>query len=361
MKKVNYKYFFNDYTLEEKMNLFKKMVRLVEVEVHSHCNRTCWFCPNSYIDRKSKTFYFDEHLYLSLLNDLAKINYDKVISFTRYSEPFSDEIIYKRLKQCNEILPNAVLSINTNGDYLNNNVLKKICDSGLKKLNIQLYLREKEEFNLNIVEKYANSMKKKLTDVLFDKPEIKEDIISYNGYYQELEIKMYARNFKVNGTMRGDINVLSTNKIRTSPCTYVFHDLVIDYNGKVVPCCNIRTDNDKQKDFIFGSLQENTIFDIYFSDSALSWRKNLYNFEEKKGPCSLCTFGLIEPTFENISQVAISSQYNFFKNIEEKDKSLISMKNKLKEKDEALQNMKRKVQEKDEALKILREKNETKK
>ena len=41
---------------------------MVEVEVHSYCNRVCWFCPNSFIDRKTKTYYLNENLYLKYDN-----------------------------------------------------------------------------------------------------------------------------------------------------------------------------------------------------------------------------------------------------------------------------------------------------
>ena len=32
-------------------DLFKKHLKLIEIEVFSFCNRKCWYCPNSYIDR----------------------------------------------------------------------------------------------------------------------------------------------------------------------------------------------------------------------------------------------------------------------------------------------------------------------
>src|SRR5262249_55506305 len=62
-------------TREEAKALFASSVRQVEIEVFTYCNRTCWFCPNSKIDRRSANTCMDEALYLRILSDLAEINY----------------------------------------------------------------------------------------------------------------------------------------------------------------------------------------------------------------------------------------------------------------------------------------------
>lgn len=42
----------NDYKIMK--NIFKENVKLVEIGISSFCNRKCWFCPNSIVDRFSK-------------------------------------------------------------------------------------------------------------------------------------------------------------------------------------------------------------------------------------------------------------------------------------------------------------------
>jgi MoaA/NifB/PqqE/SkfB family radical SAM enzyme len=76
-----------------------KNVRLIEIEIHSYCNRTCWFCPNSFLDRKHK-IEMKEWVYLKILQELKDMKYKEVISFSRYNEPLSDmNLFVKRLKQ----------------------------------------------------------------------------------------------------------------------------------------------------------------------------------------------------------------------------------------------------------------------
>ena len=93
-----------------------------------------------------------------------------------------------------------------------------------------------------------------------------------------MNIKMYARDFTKNGVDRGNIKVSRNEYIRYSPCNVVFTDVYIDFNANIVPCCNIRSDYEKQKNMTFGKLDTNqySIFNIYFSEQAIQWRKTLF-------------------------------------------------------------------------------------
>ena len=80
----------------------------IEIEIFSYCNRKCWFCPNSFIDRKSENLIMPEEKYLSILQQLKDMNFEGEIAYSRYNEPLShkDNFI-KRLEQAREYLPKA--------------------------------------------------------------------------------------------------------------------------------------------------------------------------------------------------------------------------------------------------------------
>ncbi|NIP45575.1 MAG: hypothetical protein GWN21_04225, partial [Gammaproteobacteria bacterium] len=40
--------------IEQARDLFARFVDQVEIENHNFCNRICWFCPNSFIDRRTR-------------------------------------------------------------------------------------------------------------------------------------------------------------------------------------------------------------------------------------------------------------------------------------------------------------------
>lgn len=280
---------------DEICNLFKRSIKMVEIETFSYCNRKCWFCPNSFIDRFSENIYLDEQGYLNILEALATINYSGMISFSRYNEPLADKIILKRMQQCKKVLPKALIHTNTNGDYLDMEYLGKLYDSGLRSLNIQVYLGNEEKFDDELVLNKMKTMLKKLP--LPYKMTVEKINKWYEAelMYKDMTIRMYARNFLINGCNRGESINLSDNYLRTSPCLSPFYHIYIDYNGNVVPCCNIRSDNPKHKKYVLGNIFKENIFDIYGNNKFVQWRRSLFNYDIKKGVCKTCEF----VTFDN--------------------------------------------------------------
>ena len=63
-------------SIPQARDLFARFVDQVEIENHNFCNRICWFCPNSYIDRRSRLRLMTEELFTKILSDLAEIDYD---------------------------------------------------------------------------------------------------------------------------------------------------------------------------------------------------------------------------------------------------------------------------------------------
>jgi hypothetical protein len=276
---------------EEQRRLFKKFVTYVEVEVHSFCNRTCWFCPNSYIDRRTNRNYMDEAVYLQMLDDLAAIDYRHVIGYSRYNEPTGDEIIYKRMSQAHERLPKARLLSHTNGDYLNMDVVKRLYDSGLRWLNIQLYLIEKE-FDLDKTRRIADRTMKRVSGINFTlKGEDVTRGLWYEAKYGDMEVRMYGQNFTKIGINRGGLTVSGKPQVRVKPCLYPTWGVFIDWDGNVMPCCNVRSDNPEEKDCATGMLTAapGSIFKVYAGREAAGWRKAMYGFGPKSGVCAGCT------------------------------------------------------------------------
>ena len=103
---------------ESAKKLLKDNLRVIELEISAFCNRTCWFCPNSLIDRKQK-IELPESVFLRCIDNLAEIEYEGVLNFHRFNETLADkELILKRLRQARSKLPKAKLGIFSNGDYL---------------------------------------------------------------------------------------------------------------------------------------------------------------------------------------------------------------------------------------------------
>ena len=284
-------YFQKIKSLAQSSELFKSMVDKVEVEIFSYCNRRCWFCPNSYLDRHSTNHYLPENAYMKLLNDLSDINYSNLFSYHCYNEPLADDIVYTRIKQSREMMPDAKLDIYTNGDYVTKENIARLYKAGLNSLNIQAYLPKDELFIEEIV---LARMKKLLYKIGLPHEMTRQD---HNEWYQariaykDMEIRLYSRNFAFNGYDRGALVDVGKKEQRSLPCMAPFKQVIVNFNGYVTPCCNIRSDAPQHKNYILGNIIDKSIFEIYSSSNIIEWRKRLFNYEIKKEPpCNSCIF-----------------------------------------------------------------------
>ena len=143
--------------------LFKNNLKLIEIEIFSYCNRICWFCPNSFIDRRTTNIEMKDDHYEKILTDLAEIDYAGEITYSRYNEPLSHrDIFIRRIKRAREVLPNAILKTNTNGDYVTRDYIEELDDIGFNQLWIQQYLGNNEKYDHERMRKVMNMKVKKL-------------------------------------------------------------------------------------------------------------------------------------------------------------------------------------------------------
>jgi radical SAM superfamily enzyme YgiQ (UPF0313 family) len=297
---------------EQARKLFMKAVTMVEVELFSFCNRRCWFCPNTIIDRHSENRFMSEDVYGKILQNLGEISYRGKISYSRYNEPLAHETIFMRLRQAREKLPGALLHLNTNGDYLSKDVLQRLYESGLRSLNLQLYFSDKGGYSDESAVKTLISRIEKLglrNCYVHSEP---GEWLEYELFFRDMVIRAYARNFEKNGVNRGGIlETMGNGEIRESPCLEPFFHLYIDYNGSVVPCCNIRSDYAGHNEMVLGNLADvgHDIFSIFASERAVSVRRELIGFGSKQGSCRFCLFQTLPKSSVNLSLSRKMEQY----------------------------------------------------
>ena len=108
--------------------------------------------------------------------------------------------------------------------------------------------------------------------------------------FKDMNITMYAKNFKTIGNNRGGSLKNMPKYRRTQPCFVPFTDMYIDYNGNVMPCCNFRSDIENHKKFILGNIGTNSLMEIFNCNKTVHFRKlvgfKVPNFK----PCNECKF-----------------------------------------------------------------------
>jgi MoaA/NifB/PqqE/SkfB family radical SAM enzyme len=235
-----------------------------------------------------------EEMYLSILKQLAEIDYDKEITYSRYNEPLAyREIILKRISQAREILPKAKLRTNTNGDYVTLDYIHALRDAGLNELFIQQYLANNEQYDHAKMKKRMKQKIKMLGVEYVVISDIDNHRIEYDLIIDGIVVHLRARNFAVEGTARTEkVAGFNEEYVRTKACTQPFKNMYIDYNGSVMVCCNTRSDVPEHKDGIMAHVNDAPLWEIYRNEKYKPWRDHLENDGPKSGICKGCKIDL---------------------------------------------------------------------
>ncbi len=270
----------------------RRFLCYVEVEVFSYCNRRCDFCPNAPIDRISENRFMPETAYLNLLRQLADYGFTGKLAFSRYNEPLADRIILTRLAQARATIPNVQLHTNTNGDYLNREYLIELRAAGLDSISVQDYSQGGHHLDL---QQAAEALVTKAEALGCPKRQWRFQInpgeltllAKLGGFHLEIR----TRNFSQLGNSRGHLVGDVSETQRRAPCFEPHNGLYIDYNGSVMPCCNLRSDAEEHHSSILGNIMESSLEDIYFDAAATRLRHAVGNAGGNSLPvCAGCNF-----------------------------------------------------------------------
>jgi len=277
---------------EEKRKIFYKKIQRIVFENFNYCNRTCSFCVNSIIDRRSNKIIMNDFDFNNLIEELSNNNYSNTIAIGRYSEPLSMLLTFERLMVIKKRLSEAKIIINTNGDYLNIDMIRELDNYGVNELKIMVYLPEKVMFNKFNAEWFSLS---KLYEIglPFNLTNESDSILYFNiRHTGQMKISLRCENYSNpnHGCDRGgSLPRLSSSK-RLQPCFAPYFEINIDYNGNVLPCCNIVSDYLPHKDFILGNISNNTLYEIYFNELSCWFRETLKDPVTFQSPCINCSY-----------------------------------------------------------------------
>ena len=276
---------------KDRRELLARSLELIEIEVFSHCNRRCGFCPNAIIDRSGENRFMPEEEYLSILRQLRAIDYHNMISFSRYNEPLSDPVIVKRVRQARELLPDAYLLIYTNGDFITPQLISDLEYAGLNDLRIMVYMPENVERTKESVERAVAGSEDRTGLNLEWEFGPNSDGALKRGVLYGMEINISVFNLEFNGVNRGALVDVDSGYKRRSPCAVPFSHMYIDYNGSIMPCCNLRSDAPEHVPYIMGNAFSERLEDVFSSPRLISWREALceFNGDRLPPPCTGCS------------------------------------------------------------------------
>lgn len=295
--KMEEAHFRSDLSGEEARELFQRHVELIEVETTSYCNRTCSFCPNSFIDRRSEKLVMPEATWQAIIAGLKDCAYDQTFIWSRYSEPLSEKRIIDRIKQVRQAAPNCRIAINTNGDYLDKDYLEELFHAGLNRLMVDIYMPEDEEYSDAMAQECLDRFLKRIdcsATVKSTYPELAAQVA--HPMDTSANVRNLASLRRSSLADRGGLMQLAPRSPRLSPCYTPYKHLVVDWDGSVVVCCQVRSDSTEHKNAVIGQIGVNGLGLALAYSKLAEWRLSLKTYGPKSAPCTSCEFGAYPST-----------------------------------------------------------------
>lgn len=241
-------------------NMSAKFPLAVEIEINSHCNMACDYCPNS-VDSRVEKGHMEESLFLRILEQLKSINYTGRISYHFYNEPTLSPNLEKFTLLTKEYLPECHIVLYTNGTFLDQAKIENLFASGVDRFKITAHQGAK-------LTKFENALKE--LDFKFLK---------------SIQFKKHQDLFLTNrgGAISSGLASLRKPTLKT-PCFIPSCGLVITLKGNVVPCYE-----DFYQKHVMGNIQEQSLSEIWQSQKYSEFRNTLkFGNRELLEVCNQC-------------------------------------------------------------------------
>ena len=280
--------------------IFKYCVTAVRIEISGFCNRSCAYCPVSFLERKNKEAKIDTEVFEKCLNDLTKIDYAGELWFCLFNEPLYDKnFLFWALDLANEKLPNAFLKIVTNGDYLTADYFRELTEHRIDEFTISVHYdgewnEDKQRARIYEILKRINLEPKGY----WDKTEGRIVFYVDEGAYDSRRLRQFSlrtEDFTVHGMDRGGALETGVLKERNSSwCAVPFEQFNIAYDGSLAPCCNLCSDVPQVKGSLYGNIRDfDSVFAAYCSAKAAAFRRIMFaprsEGEPMPGVCATCS------------------------------------------------------------------------
>ncbi len=219
-----------DSTELKKQNKFIAPFQMVEIEINSHCNRRCSYCPQSVPGYRKPPRFMDVENFKRIMLILKGAEYSGRISYHFFNEPLLHPQIEELVKLATEILPESYQVIFTNGDFLTEDKYSALRANGVQTIVIT----------------------------------------SHGGKaFPERDGQVVQFPEDLNLTNRGG-KVLDETETLYMPCYAPSTMLIVGVDGDVILCYE-----DAERTTTFGNLFTTSLEDIWFSPLAVKVRASL--------------------------------------------------------------------------------------
>ena len=296
-----------------KSGQIKGMPISLSIEPAAICQLHCPECTlgSQNLERTNK--FMDLELYKKIIDEAAPNLLYLMLYFQ--GEPFLSPTIFEMIHYANT--KHIFTTTSTNAQVIDKTVAKKIVESGLQKLIISLDGVTQETYEKYRVggnlDKTLQTIKfiteeKKINNSNYPKLELQMIVFRHN----EHEIEQFKKLCKTLNVQKITIKTAQiynyTNKIDLIPtikkysryklingnwtlknklhnrCLRMWQGAVITTDGELLPCCF-----DKNASYSYGNLTEKSLKELWHSEKALAFRKQLLHHRTEIDICQNCS------------------------------------------------------------------------
>lgn len=207
-------------------------------ETWGACNRSCTFCFNNKSFEQRKIGIMPEETWYSVIDQLSEIGYKGRLSPHFYGEPLLDKRLPSLLSYARKKMPQCYIRISSNGDKLNRKIIDDLRNAGI---------------NLLFITSYDKENPKDLVEMVKDNSDI-----------------CALRNFKDVLIVNRAGALYEPGELINKPCIRPARQLVIDWKGDVLMCCN-----DYYSKRIHGNVRNEKLLDIWNKKEYINFRKQM--------------------------------------------------------------------------------------
>lgn len=279
--------------------------RINNIEVTNRCNIRCIICPREDLSRPIGDMDLD-----SFKNIVAMCEkYTDKIGFCGFGEPLLNKDIVAMVEHCYQ--KKLYSRVTTNGTLLSERTAQLLVDAHLNEIVIALdgvgktynRIRKGADFdqvcdNIENIMKISSSNKSSKTKVMIsivEMEETKEQIAQLKEKWEPKADQIMIRPINDRDGAQKDLSKIANadkNNKRKYPCTFLWWEVAILWNGDIISCCV-----DWDGKYILGNIKEDPLLDIWNNEKARAIRIQHINGEfDKISLCSNCTLGFDSPT-----------------------------------------------------------------
>lgn len=271
---------------------------IVHMETIAICNAACDFCPYPTLERKGERM--PDAMIEKIIRDLGDIPSDVRFQLAPYkvSDPFLEPRLFDILQRVNERLPNAMISIITNGAALTERNISALCAvKNLLYLSISVNYDNAEEYEAVMKMPFERTVKR--LDLLHEKrirrelpvpvrlTRVSDNKLSDSLFMQWAKSSYPA--FSPRIAPRNDwLGQVATGTaipdVPDVPCHRWF-DMSVTATGKVAMCCM-----DGEARYPKGDVTTRHLLEIYNQPHLRRFREQLISRRSAGDPCSRCTY-----------------------------------------------------------------------